>query len=78
MNDDELGVVWTTFEPSVRQRRRIDARVLASLEARDTPLAAEWLGLFRIAPFPAVGLAAVSVVSIATAAPFVWLVFVLM
>jgi len=78
MNDDELGGAWATLEPSVRQRRRIDARVLAWLEARDTPLAAEWLGLFRIAPFPTVGLAAVSAASIATAAPFVWLVFVLM
>ena len=53
MNDDELGDVWTTFRPTVRQRRRIDARVLASLEARETPLAAEWLGLFSIAPFAA-------------------------
>ena len=56
MNDEELGGVWTTLQPTVRQRRRIDARVVAWLEARDTPLAAEWLGLFRVAPFSAVGL----------------------
>ena len=43
MNDEELGDAWTTLEPTVRQRRRIDARVFAWLEARDTPLAAEWL-----------------------------------
>ena len=42
MNDEELGGVWTTLQPTVRQRRRIDARVSAWLEARDTPLAAEW------------------------------------
>ena len=74
-----------------RARRRLDdtsadgapapthrrARV-AWLEARDTPLAAEWLGLFRVAPFSAVGLVAVSAVSIATAPPLVWLAFVLM
>ncbi len=73
MNDDELGGVWTTLQPTVRQRRRVDAHVDAWLEARDTPLAAEWLGLFRVAPFSAVGLLAVSVVSIATASPLLWL-----
>ena len=73
MNDEELGGAWTTLQPTVRQRRRIDARVSAWLEARDTPLAAEWLGLFRVAPFSAVGLVAVSAVSIVTATPLVWL-----
>jgi hypothetical protein len=78
MNDEELGGVWSTLQPTVRQRRRIDARVFAWLEARDTPLAAEWLGLFRVAPFAAVGLVAVSAVSIATAPPLVWLARALM
>jgi hypothetical protein len=78
MNDDELGGVWTTLQPTVGQRRRIDARVLAWLEARDAPLAAEWLGLFRVAPFSAAGLVAASAVSIATAPPIVWLARALM
>jgi hypothetical protein len=78
MNDEELGGVWTTLEPTVRQRQRIDASVFAWLEARDTPLAAEWLGLFRVAPFSAAGLLAVSAISIATAPPLVWLASVLM
>ena len=56
MNDEELGAVFTTLQPTVGQRRRIDARVFAWLEARDTPLAAEWLGLFRATPFSASGL----------------------
>ena len=73
MNDDELGGVWTTLQPTERQRRRIDARVYAWLEARDTPLAAEWLGLFRVAPFSAAGLLAVSAVSVVAATPLVWL-----
>ena len=72
MNDEELGTAWTTLEPTVRQRRRIDARVFAWLDARDTPLAAEWLGLFRVAPFTALGLATVSAVSIVAATPLVW------
>jgi hypothetical protein len=73
MNDEEVGGVWTTLRPTVHQRRRINARVFSWLEARDTTLASEWLGLFRIAPFSAVGLVAVSAVSIATAPPLVWL-----
>ena len=73
MNDEELGGVWTALQPTVRQRRRIDARVFAWIEARDTPLAAEWLGLFRVAPFSAVGLVTVSAVAIAAATPLIWL-----
>jgi hypothetical protein len=69
MNDEELGDAWTTLKPTVR--RRIDAHVFAWLEARDTPLAAEWLGLFRVAPFAALGLTTVSAVSIVTATPLV-------
>ena len=77
MNDDELDRVWSTLQPTVRQRRRIDARVFAWLEARETPLAAEWLGLFRVEPFFAFGLLAVSAVSILTAPPLLWLASVL-
>ena len=73
MNDEELGGVWATVQPTERQRQRIDARVFAWLEARDTPLVAEWLGLLKDAPFPAVGLVAVSAMSILAAAPFLWL-----
>jgi hypothetical protein len=69
LNDDEIGGLWTTLQPTVRQRRRIDA---------ETPLAAEWLGLFKVAPFSAVGLVAVSAVSIATAPPLVVLAYMWM
>jgi hypothetical protein len=78
VNNEELGAVWTTLQPTVRQRRRIDARVFTWLEARDTPLAAEWLGLFRVAPFSAVGLVAVSAISMATVPPLLWLAAALM
>jgi hypothetical protein len=72
VNDDELGAAWAPLQPTALQRRRIDARVFAWLEARDTPLAAEWLALFRLAPFPALGLVAVSAVSVVMTAPLVW------
>jgi hypothetical protein len=78
MNDEELDGVWTTLQPTARQRRRIDGRVFAWLEARDRPLAAEWLALFRVAPFSAAGLVVVSAVSIVTATPLLWLARALM
>ena len=78
MNDEELADAWTTLEPTVGRRRRIDARVFAWLEANDTPLAAEWIGLFRVAPFAALGLATVSAVSIVIATPLVWFARALM
>ena len=73
MNDEELGAVWTTLQPTVSQRRRIDARVFAWLDARDTPLAAEWFGLLRAAPFAAIALVSFGVFSIVMATPLVWL-----
>jgi hypothetical protein len=79
MSDEEIGTidefagVWTTLDPTMPQRRCIDARVDAWLEAHDTSLAAEWIGLFRIAPFSAVGLVAVSAVTLATAPPLLWI-----
>ncbi len=73
MNDEELDGVWATLQPTVRRRQRIDARVFAWLEARVTPLAAEWLGLFRSAPISAAGLGAVGALSTITAPPLFWL-----
>jgi len=78
MNDEELVDAWTALEPSALQLRRIDARVSAWLDARDTSLAAEWLGLFRVAPFSALGLVTVSAVSVVTATPLVWFARALM
>lgn len=73
MNDEQLGGLWGTLQPTADQCRRIDARVFAWLEARDTPLAVEWLGLFKVAPFSATGLVAVSAMAIATMTPFFWI-----
>ena len=66
---DESGAIdWRAF----------DAHVAAWLEARDTPLAAEWLGLFKAEPFSAMGLLAASAVSLAAATPALWLARALM
>ena len=42
MNDEEIVGAWTTLEPPMLQRRRMDVRVSAWLEASDVSLAAEW------------------------------------
>jgi hypothetical protein len=73
----ELGGIWMTLEPTMGQRRRIDGRVFEWLEASDTSIAAEWLGLVKVQPFSAVGLVTASavaiVLSVVTASPLVWI-----
>jgi hypothetical protein len=71
MNDNELGNAWTTLEPTVRQRRRIEAQLFSDLEAHDSPLAAEWLGMFSAAPFATIGFVAVSAAAIVVT-PLLW------
>ena len=72
MNDEELSDAWTTLDPGASRRRRIDARLFMWLDAHDTPLAAEWLALFSIAPFATLALAAASAIAIIAATPLVW------
>jgi hypothetical protein len=78
MNDEELASLWTTLQPSGSARRRVDTRVFGWLDARETPLAREWIGLFGTGPFSAAALVAVSSVGVAAAAPLLWLVRLLM
>ena len=73
MIDEEFEAAWMTLQPTVAQRRRVDARVAEWMEARDTSLTAEWFALFRVAPFSTAGLVAASAVSLATAPPLIWL-----
>lgn len=73
MTDEELIDAWTTLEPTVEQRRRIDARVSAWLDAHDTSLTAEWLGLIKVSPVGSLALAAASAVTIVVLTPLAWL-----
>lgn len=72
MTDQEIIDTWTTLDPPVASRRRIDTRVTAWLDARDTPLASEWIRLLHIEPFQTVALLAVSAVAIFAASPIFW------
>ena len=69
MNDEELAILWSEWEPTARQSRRMEAHVTAALDAHDTSLLAEWLALVDIGPWHAIGLVTASVVSVATTVP---------
>lgn len=79
MTDAELLQTWTTLDPADDRLRRIDAQVSAWLDAHDTPLAAEWLGLVRVAPLAGPGLALASAASVSAfiAPMLLWLARVL-
>ena len=72
MNDQELVDAWTALGPTVDQRRRIHARVAEWLDAHDTSLAAEWVGLVKTKPIAAFVLATAGALSVFAAPPFIW------
>lgn len=74
MTDQQIDETWAALEPTSAQRRRIDARVSAWLEARETSLLAEWLGLFRLHPLPALGLVSAGACAVAVSPPILWFV----
>jgi hypothetical protein len=75
MNDDSLVNAWNTLAPSPSQRRRIDARVSAWLDARDLSLFAEWTALIKIHPLAMLGATALAACYIAVATPLRWLAY---
>jgi hypothetical protein len=75
MTDSELTDTWAVLQPTPQQRRRIEARVLGWLEARESPLAAEWLRLFKANPFARLSIAAIAACLVLFATPLSWLAF---
>ena len=78
MNESELTGTWTALEPTPRQRRRIDARVRVWLEARESSLAAEWLGLLKFNPVTGLGFAALAGCLVLLATPLGWVTFAIL
>jgi hypothetical protein len=78
MNDEALSEAWGGLAPTSEERRRIDTQVFSWLDAHDTSLAGEWLGLFKVEPLAAVSLAAVSAIALIAASPLFWLARALM
>ena len=73
MNDTDLMRLWSALEPSARRRARIETRVFEWLEASETSLAAEWLGLLRVEPLTALAYASVGAVSLVLLTPVGWI-----
>lgn len=72
MKDSELTVAWAVLEPLAHQRRRIEARVLEWIEARETSLAAEWLALLKVNPVTVLSLAAMGSFALLLLTPLGW------
>jgi hypothetical protein len=73
MNDTELMNLWSALEPSGRRRARIETRVFEWLEASETTIAAEWLGLVKVEPLTALAYASMGVVSLFLLTPVGWI-----
>ena len=72
MNDTELMSLWSALEPNGPQRARIETRVFDWLEASETSIAAEWLGLVKVEPLTALTYASVGAVSLILLTPVGW------
>lgn len=78
MTDAELMRSWSALEPNGRQRARIETRVFEWLEASDTSLVSEWLGLLKVEPLTALAYASVGAVSLILLTPVGWIVGLLL
>jgi hypothetical protein len=73
MNDAELMKLWSALEPSASRRARIETRVFDWLEASETSIVAEWLGLLKIEPLTAFAYATVGAISLILLTPVGWI-----
>ena len=73
MNDTEIMNLWSALEPSSRRRARIETRVFEWLEASETSIAAEWLGLLKVEPLTAVAYASVGALALLALNPVGWI-----
>jgi hypothetical protein len=73
MNDAQLMSLWSTLEPNGRQRARIETRLFEWLEASDTSIASEWLGLLKVEPLTALAYASVGAIALLLLTPVGWI-----
>jgi hypothetical protein len=73
MNDTELMSLWSALEPGTRRRARIETRVFEWLEASETSIAAEWLGLIKVEPLMALAYASIGGVALFLLTPVGWI-----
>jgi len=73
MNDTELMSLWSALEPSTRRRARIETRLFEWLDASETSIVAEWLGLLKVEPLRALAYTSVGAVSLFLLTPLGWI-----
>jgi hypothetical protein len=73
MNDLELISAWTTLEPTSRRRARIETRVFEWLEASQSSIVGEWLGLLKVEPLSVLVYAVAGAVSLVLLTPIGWM-----
>ena len=73
MNEADLAALWAQLAPDQRRRARMEARVLDWLEASETSLADEWIGLLKVEPVTGLALAAVGALSLVALTPVGWI-----
>lgn len=78
MSDRDFTQSWALLEPDARRRARIETRVFDWLEAGETSLAGEWLGLLKIEPVTGLAYASVGAVSLVLLTPVGWMVLFLL
>ena len=78
MNDAELIATWSMLEPSARRRARIETRVFEWLEASETSLLGEWLGLLKVEPLTGLAYVSVGALSLVLLTPVGWIVSALL
>ena len=74
MNDTDFTQSWTLLEPDSRRRARIETRVFDWLEASETSLAGEWLGLLKVEPMTGLAFASAGALSLVLLTPLGWVV----
>jgi hypothetical protein len=74
MNDLEIIGTWSALEPSARRRARIETRVFDWLEASETSLLGEWLGLLKVEPLTGLAYVSVGALSLVLLTPVGWIV----
>jgi hypothetical protein len=74
MNDLEIIGTWSALEPSARRRARIETRVFDWLEASETSLLGEWLGLLKVEPLTGLAYVSVGALSLVLLTPVGWVV----
>ena len=73
MTDAELMRLWSALEPNALQRARIETRLFEWLEASETSLVSEWLGLLKVEPLTALAYASVGAVALLVLTPIGWI-----